>query len=44
MIFQKTLFLLVLASEHYDPDEYIRDYDEFVGIVKRTEGNGGEKA
>lgn len=22
--------LLCLASEHYDPDEYIRDYDEFV--------------
>lgn len=25
--------LLVLASEHYDPDEYIRDYDAFVQIV-----------
>jgi hypothetical protein len=21
--------LLVLASEHYDPEEYIRDYGEF---------------
>ncbi|MDO4566799.1 MAG: WxcM-like domain-containing protein, partial [Oscillospiraceae bacterium] len=21
--------LLVLSSEHYDPKEYIRDYDEF---------------
>lgn len=26
--------LLVLASEHYDPDEYIRDYDEYVKIVR----------
>ena len=25
--------LLVLASTHYDPDEYIRDYDEFVKEV-----------
>lgn len=25
--------LLVLASEHYDPDEYIRDYDTFVKEV-----------
>ena len=25
--------LLVLASEHYDPDEYIRDYDHFEKIV-----------
>lgn len=29
--------LLCLSSEHYDPDEYIRDYDEFVKLVnKRT--------
>ena len=42
--FSEDSVLLVLASEHYDPDEYIRDYDEFVSIVKRTEGNGGEKA
>lgn len=27
--------LLVLASEHYDPDEYIRDYDSFVREVNR---------
>lgn len=25
--------LLVLASDHYDPDDYIRDYDEFLGAV-----------
>ncbi|MBQ6504389.1 MAG: FdtA/QdtA family cupin domain-containing protein [Flexilinea sp.] len=28
--------LLVLASEHYDPDEYIRDFSEF----QRMCGNG----
>ena len=27
--------LLVLASEHYDPDEYIRDYDTFVREISR---------
>ena len=26
--------LLVLASEHYDPDEYIRDFDEFQRVAK----------
>ena len=26
--------LCVLASEYYDPDEYIRDYDEFVSYKK----------
>lgn len=26
--------LLVLASEHYNPDEYIRDYQEFVKAVR----------
>ncbi len=25
--------LLCLASEHYDPDEYIRNYDEFLSAV-----------
>ena len=24
--------LLVLSNEHYDPDEYIRDFDEFVKV------------
>ena len=27
--------LLVLASEHYDPDDYIRDYQEFLDELKR---------
>ena len=27
--------LMVLASEHYDPKEYIRDYDEFLKEVNQ---------
>ena len=27
--------LLVLASDPYDPADYIRDYDEFVALVRR---------
>lgn len=30
--------LLVLASEHYDEHEYIRDYTEFVDIVHNQNG------
>lgn len=32
--FSEDSVLLVLSSEHYDPDEYIRGYDEFVKAVK----------
>ena len=32
--FSSDSVLLCLASEHYDADEYIRDYDEFLEIVK----------
>lgn len=32
--FSSDSVLLCLASEHYDPNEYIRDYDEFVKIIK----------
>lgn len=32
--------LLVLASEHYDGEEYIRDYDEF---LKEVKGNGKDE-
>lgn len=35
--FSSDSVLLCLSSEHYDPQEYIRDYDEFVKIV--NEGN-----
>ena len=31
--FSEDSVLLCLASEHYDPEEYIRDYDEFVRVV-----------
>jgi dTDP-4-dehydrorhamnose 3,5-epimerase-like enzyme len=36
--FSNDSVLLCLSSEHYDPAEYIRDYDEFVKIVN----SGGE--
>ncbi len=29
--------LLVLSSEHYDPDEYIRDYDEYLKVCENGE-------
>ncbi len=28
--------LLCISSEHYDPDEYIRNYDEYVKEVNKT--------
>lgn len=31
--FSEDSVLLCLASEHYDPNEYIRDYDEFLRLV-----------
>lgn len=35
--FSKDSVLLVLASEHYDSEEYIRDYDRFVREIERKE-------
>lgn len=35
--FSEDSVLLCLASEHYDPDEYIRDYDEFLKVVREQE-------
>ena len=32
--FTSDCVLLVLASEHYDEADYIRDYDEFLRLVK----------
>ena len=29
--------LCVLASEYYDPNEYIRDYNEFISYKKEYE-------
>lgn len=34
--FSKDSILLVLASEHYDAGEYIRDFDEFLQFIKET--------
>lgn len=34
--FSEDSVLLVLASEHYDKLEYIRDYDQFVKEVEKT--------
>lgn len=31
--FSRDSVLLCISSEHYDPAEYIRDYEEFVGLV-----------
>lgn len=39
--FSEDSVLLVLSSEHYDPDEYIRDYDTFEKMVHAEEK--GEK-
>ena len=36
--FSKDSVLLVLASTHFDENEYIRDYDEYIRIMK----NGGK--
>ena len=33
--FSEDSVLLCLASEHYDAEEYIRDYEEFVKIVNQ---------
>ena len=33
--FSEDSVLLVLSSEHYDPEEYIRDYDTFVKMVQK---------
>ena len=35
--FSKDSVLLVMASEHYDPEEYIRDYDEFIREMSKEQ-------
>lgn len=35
--FSSDSVLLCLASEHYNPDEYIRDYDKFVELVYKDD-------
>lgn len=34
--FSEDSILLCLASEHYDPEEYIRDYDAFVDYIHKN--------
>ena len=34
--FSSDSVLLVLASTHYDPNEYIRDYSEFERLIQNT--------
>jgi len=31
--------LLVLASEHYDESDYIRDYEEFIELIGNNNGS-----
>ena len=33
--FSENSVLLVLASEHYDASEYIRDYDSYLEVMKK---------
>jgi len=33
--FSEDYILLCLASEHYDPEEYIRDYDQFMLMIEK---------
>lgn len=35
--FSKDSVLLCLASEHYDPEEYIRSYDDFIEYIKNED-------
>ena len=35
--FSRDSVLLVLSSEHYDPDEYIRDFDEYLRVCENGE-------
>lgn len=35
--FSEDSVLLCLSSEHYDADEYIRDYDQYIKIMKEKE-------
>ena len=33
--------LLVLASDQYDPEDYIRDYDEFQALILKAKAASG---
>lgn len=36
--FSQDSVLLVLSSEHYDPQEYIRDYADFQRLIRKMDG------
>lgn len=35
--FSSDCVLMVIASEHYDENDYIRDYQQFINIVMNNE-------
>lgn len=41
--FSEDSVLLVLSSEHYDANEYIRDYEQFTELVAEKESQRKEK-
>lgn len=41
--FSEDAVLLVLASEKYDTEDYIRDYDDFIDYSKKKYEYGGKK-
>ena len=41
--FSSDSVLLVLASTHYDGNEYIRDYNKYLEIMKQKKGGSTEK-
>lgn len=40
--FSEDSVMICLASEHYDAEEYIRDYDKFVELICEEEGENHE--
>jgi hypothetical protein len=37
--FSEDSVLLVMASEHYDANEYIRDYNEYIKVMDKIRNN-----
>ncbi|MCM1117861.1 MAG: FdtA/QdtA family cupin domain-containing protein [bacterium] len=40
--FSQDSILLILASRHYDAEEYIRDYDDYLAELSRVKGDSRE--
>jgi hypothetical protein len=36
--------MMVFASDYYEADDYIRDYDEFIAAKRRIDGGGAPTA